>query len=67
MTDRPRHTHAEMVVGLDKMIAAKSGWLETFSTGPKKRPDHEIEIQKNHLSVLMQAAEDYRRAANRRQ
>ncbi|RSC31227.1 hypothetical protein EGT36_21375 [Agrobacterium sp. FDAARGOS_525] len=65
MENKPRHSHAEMVDGLEKMITAKAGWIETFSTGPKKRPDHEIEIQQKHLSVLRQAVEDYRRAANR--
>ncbi|MDX3927650.1 MAG: hypothetical protein QHC90_17810 [Shinella sp.] len=47
------------------MIASKADWLETFSSGSKKRPDHEIEIQRKHLAVLQQAAEDYQRAADR--
>lgn len=60
-----RLSHAEMAEGMRKMIAAKSGWLETFSDGAKKRPDFEIETQTQHLRVLTQAAEDYQRAADR--
>jgi hypothetical protein len=60
-----RLSYAEMVAGLRKMIASKADWLETFSSGSKKRPDHEIEIQRKHLAVLQQAAEDYQRAADR--
>jgi hypothetical protein len=63
MTDRL--PHVEMVDGLRRMITSKSDWLETFSEGSKKRPDHEIEVQRQHLSVLQQAADDYQRAADR--
>ena len=54
-----------MAAGLDRLIIAKTTWLQTYSSGPKKRPDHEIETQFNHLKVLEQAAADYRRAAAR--
>lgn len=63
--ESPRLTHAEMVEGLERLIFSKSDWIATFSTGTKKRPDHEIETQKQHLRVLEQAAADYRRAAAR--
>jgi len=66
MTDASdRLSYAEMVEGLGKMITSKTDWLETFSSGSKKRPDHELEIQRKHLTVLQQAAEDYQRAADR--
>lgn len=55
----------EMAAGLDRLIIAKTTWLQTYSSGPKKRPDFEIEIQFAHLKVLEQAAADYRRAAIR--
>lgn len=62
-----RISHPDMAEGMRKMATAKSGWLETFSSGAKKRPDHEIETQQKHLQVLEQAAEDYQRAADRPQ
>ena len=60
-----RFTHAEMAHEMDRMASSKGGWLSTFSAGKKKRPDHEIEAQRLHLRVLRQAADDYRRAAER--
>lgn len=60
-----RFTHAEMAHEMDRMAHSKYGWLSTFSTGKKKRPDHEIETQRHHLAVLRQAAADYRNAAER--
>ena len=63
--DADRLSFSEMAEDLHKMVTSKSVWLETFASGPKKRPDQEIEIQRKHLTVLQQAAEDYQRAADR--
>lgn len=60
-----RLSHADMADDLRKMVTSKAHWLETFSSGSKKRPDGELEIQRKHLTVLQQAAEDYQRAADR--
>lgn len=50
---------------MDKLVYSKTVWLADFSQGPKKRPDHEIEIKQRELAVLRQAAADYRAAADR--
>ena len=60
-----RLSHADMAEDLRKMVTSKANWLETFSSGSKKRPDHELKIQRKHLTVLQQAADDYQRAADR--
>lgn len=66
MTDSAeRLSHADMAEDLRRMVTSKADWLETFSSGSKKRPDHELEIQRKHLAVLQQAADDYQRAADR--
>lgn len=60
-----RLSFGDMADDLTKMATSKSWWLEACSSGPKKRPDHELEIQRKHLAVLQQAADDYQRAADR--
>lgn len=60
-----RFTFAEMAEELERAVASNATWLETFSAGQKKRPDHEIETKRRRGAVLMQALEDYRRAADR--
>ena len=62
-----RFTNDEMAYELDRMIRSKADWLETFSSGHKKWPEHSIEHKRLELAVLQQAEADYRRAANRRQ
>ena len=64
--DAARLSFADMAEDLHKMATSKAGWLETCSSGPKKRPDHELDIQRKHLRVLQQAVEDYQRAASRK-
>lgn len=56
---------SEMVAELGKMIWSKQAWLDTFSSGVKRRPDHEIETRQRELSVLKRAEADYRRAAGK--
>jgi hypothetical protein len=60
-----RFPHTQMADELERMVAAKQVWLREFSTGMRKRPDHEIEHKRQELHVLEQAAFDYRRAAKR--
>ncbi|MBB3977389.1 hypothetical protein GGQ64_002595 [Rhizobium azooxidifex] len=65
MSAPERLSCADMAEDIRRMAASKADWLETFSNGPKKRPDYEIQTQRKHLGVLQQAAEDYQRAAER--
>lgn len=60
-----RFTHSEMAEEINKMVWSKQTWLDEFSTGAKRRPDHEIETRARELEVLRQAEADYRRAAER--
>ena len=63
--DFARLSFEDMADDLGKMAVSKAWWLEACSSGPKKRPDHELDIQRKHLKVLQQAAADYQRAATR--
>lgn len=54
-----------MAYELDKQVKSKADWLETFSAGKQKRPDHEIETKRREFDVLRQAAGDYHAAARR--
>lgn len=63
MTDRI--PNAEMADELNKLVIGKATWLQDFSSGRPKRPDHEIETRWRELAVLKQATSDYRRAAGR--
>lgn len=61
-----RLTHAEMADAIGKMVWSKQAWLDDFSSGSRRRPDHEIETKSRELAALRQAAEDYQRAAERK-
>lgn len=50
---------ADMAHELAKMVFSKSAWLSDFSSGKKKRPDHEIDIKRRELAVLQQAHDHY--------
>jgi hypothetical protein len=54
-----------MAEEIGKMVWSKRTWLDTFSSGSNRRPDHDIETCSRELSVLQQAEADYRRAAER--
>lgn len=54
-------TKLDMVVG---MIRSKMTWIETFSAGRSKRPDHEIEHKREEVAVLNEIAADYRKAVD---
>lgn len=44
-----------VITGLRAMITSKLWWLDTFSGGPKKRPDNEIQARRRELAILVQA------------
>jgi hypothetical protein len=58
-------SHSEMVEEIGKLVWSKRTWLDTFSSGSNRRPDHDIETRSRELAVLQQAEADYRRAAER--
>jgi hypothetical protein len=60
-----RIPNQEMAEELNKLIVGKATWLQDFSEGRRKRPDHEIEARWRELTVLKQAASDYSAAAER--
>ena len=62
-----RFTFQEMADELERAVWENQTWLGDFSTGQKKRPDHEIEGKRKRGAVMRQALEDYRRAASRNQ
>lgn len=63
----PRYSHAEMADEIGKLVWSKRAWLDTFSTGSKRRPDHDIDTRQRELAVLQQAETDYRNAAERKE
>lgn len=60
-----RLSHPDMAHQLGLLAAGKSHWLTNFANGKNKRPDHEIEMKRRELAALMQARDDYQRAAER--
>ncbi|WP_430232179.1 hypothetical protein [Nitrosomonas communis] len=65
MSEKRRFTHAEMADEITKLVWSKQTWLDTFSSGAKRRPEHDIETRQLELQVLQQAEADYRQAAER--
>jgi hypothetical protein len=41
------------------IIRAKVTWLDSFSTGRNRRPEHEIDGRRHEVTVLRTIAEDY--------
>lgn len=62
-----RLSHLDMAEELSKLVYAKRQWLQSNAAGKHPRPDWEIEIRRRELTVLRQAEDDYRSAANRLQ
>jgi hypothetical protein len=54
-----RISSSEMADELNKLVIGKATWLQDFSDGKRKRPDHEIETRWRELKVLKQAVSDY--------
>ncbi|MBO3760377.1 hypothetical protein [Ciceribacter sp. L1K22] len=50
----PRH---ELLDGLQVLIRAKVWWIENFSVGTRRRPDHEVSARRRELAVLVQASD----------
>lgn len=50
----------DMADALERMAHGKQFWLSDFGRGRRKRPDHEIEQKRQELTVLQQAAFEYR-------
>jgi len=55
----------DMADEFDRMIYGKTCWLADFAQGSRKRPDHEVEQKRRELSILKQAAFEYRASAER--
>ncbi len=60
-----RISNLDMAQELNKLVIGKATWLQDFSEGRRKRPDHEIETRWRELAVLKQAVSDYAAAAER--
>lgn len=60
-----RRSHEEMAERLERMMWSKQNWLDRCSSGQGKRPDFEIQTQRENLEVLTQAYRDYKNAAER--
>ncbi len=60
-------SHQDMADGLRQMATSKKFWLDNFSSGGKKRPEHEVTQQRQHLKVLNHAADHFQAMANRRE
>lgn len=64
MSERP-FTFEELALGCQKMAVGKRIWLENFSDGRAKRPDHEISYKREELAMLELMRADYLDAADR--
>lgn len=51
----PQLSVAAILEGLNRQIRSKHWWLQNYSTGAKKRPDHELRSRRHELAVLVQA------------
>lgn len=62
MSEAPPINYETKLSIVRAVIAGRQDWLERFSSGKAKRPDHEIEQKRSELTVLRTIAEDYARA-----
>lgn len=58
-------SYAELADEADHYCVELRGWLDTFSSGPKKWPDHNIANKRRRLAWAEKIAELCRRAAQR--
>jgi hypothetical protein len=49
------------LVTVRSLIASRRTWLNSFSSGRNRRPEHEIVAKRRELVVLEAIAEDYRK------
>jgi len=61
-----RLTLREKLERVQKIIHEKQWWLRDFSSGKKKRPDHEIADKRRDAEVLSAIAEDIKAGIARR-
>lgn len=65
-TNEPEFTsYAEMAAEAEKYCVELQGWLDTFSSGPKKWPDHNIANKRRRLAWVRKALEIFQRGAAR--
>ncbi|RVH21460.1 hypothetical protein [Sinorhizobium meliloti] len=65
-TSEPEFTsYAEMAEEAAKYCVELEGWLTTFSSGPKKWPDHNIANKRRRLEWVRKALEIFQRGAAR--
>lgn len=48
---------SEVIEALTQAARSKKWWLDKFSEGPKKRPDHEIDRARQQFTALVKAVE----------
>lgn len=58
-------SYSELADEADRYCVELSGWLDTFSSGPKKWPDHNIANKRRRLAWAEKIAELCRRAAEK--
>lgn len=58
---------SEMLQWLDIRIASARMWLDDFSQGKRKRPDHEILTKRKDIEHFNEIRIAYQRALDRRQ
>lgn len=51
---------------VEKIKGERVTWLQTFSSGKNKRPDHEIASKRDDVTALEAVAQDYRNAIARK-
>lgn len=67
-TNEPEFTsYEQMADEADRYCVEIQGWLETFSSGPKKWPDTQIANKRRRLAWASKVSELCRRAAARSQ
>lgn len=54
-------SRAEAIKQLNRMSRSKGWWIQTFSSGPKKRQQHEIDTARLQLAVLVQLHDHLRK------
>lgn len=57
----------DMLDWLQIRIHSAEGWLENFSEGKRKRPDHEIEMKRKDIEHFTEIKTAYLKALSRRQ
>jgi hypothetical protein len=51
----------DAIEALQKMCRSKGWWIQTFSSGPKKRPESDIKAAELQLAVLVQVTDGLRK------